>query len=208
MTAAARPLLREFYARDSLHLAPLLLGKLLVRLHEGERLSGVIVEVEAYAGAADQGSHAFSGQTRRNASMFDQGGRAYVYLTYGIHHCLNVVAGREGEAGGVLLRALRPVEGLEAMAAARGRGGLDLTSGPGRLTQALRVDRALDGHDLTLGQELWLEEGVAVPPKIIVTGPRVGLGQVGEAVHYPWRFALRGEPHVSRPRPPGWALPG
>ncbi|MDQ4068365.1 MAG: DNA-3-methyladenine glycosylase, partial [Actinomycetota bacterium] len=145
-----RPLPRRFFAADSRDVAPQLLNKLLAR---GRRV-GRIVEVEAYAGGADPASHAFRGRTARNATMFGPPGHLYVYLSYGMHYCANVVCGEDGEASAVLLRALTPVGGLEEMRAARGpaaRLDRDLCSGPGKLCQALGLDRSFDGADLVSG---------------------------------------------------------
>ena len=192
-----RRLPRGFYAADSRVLAPLLLNKLLVR---GERV-GRIVEVEAYAGAHDPASHAYRGRTARNATMFGPGGYLYVYFTYGMHFCANVVCGPDGEASAVLLRGLTPVAGLEEMRAARGpaaRADRDLCSGPGKLCQALGLDRAFDGADLVTG-----DRGVAVaddgtpPPEVAGVSGRVGLSVAGDV---PWRFYVPGAVGLSRRR--------
>ncbi len=198
---------RPFYARDVVTLARDLLGRVLVRQWEGRRLSGVIVETEAYAGGDDAGSHAFRGPTARNRSMFGPPGHAYVYRVYGIHHCLNLVGEGEGIPGAVLIRALRPHEGREEMARRRGRPASEATNGPGKLCQALAIDLALDGADLCDGATLWVEEGLPVPSAQVLAGPRVGLGADDVARLRPWRFALKGEPAVSRPRPAGWRPP-
>ena len=195
---------RDFYARDIVTLARDLLGRVLVRELPGQRLSGVIVETEAYGGADDAGSHAFRGATRRNRSMFGPPGQAYVYRIYGVHHCLNLVGEGDGRPGAVLLRALRPLEGLEEMERRRGRHGDGLTNGPGKLCQALGVNLGLDGADLCRGVDLWLEEGEPVAAPLVTSGPRVGLGADDAARRRPWRFALQGDAAVSRPRPPNW----
>jgi DNA-3-methyladenine glycosylase len=192
-----RPLPRKFFAADSRELAPLLLNKLLVR---GDR-AGRIVEVEAYAGAADPASHAFRGRTARNATMFGPPGHLYVYFTYGMHFCANVVCGVDGEASAVLLRALTPVAGLEEMRAARGaaaRLDRDLCSGPGKLCQALGLDRAFDGADLVTGDRgvQVLDDGTSPPGSPGVSG-RVGLSVAGDV---PWRFYVPGAVGLSRPR--------
>jgi DNA-3-methyladenine glycosylase len=179
--------------------APELLGRVLVRrLPDGERLSGAIVEVEAYE-PGDPASHGFRGPTPRNASMFGPPGRLYVYFTYGHHWMMNVVARESGAGSAVLLRALEPLEGLARMAAHRGREDpRDLCSGPGKLAQALAVDRACDGADLVRGREVWLEEGAQAARGEIVVGTRVG---VSVGVEEEWRFMLRDNPWVSRGRP-------
>lgn len=186
-----------------MEVAPDLLGRVLVRrLPGGTRLAGRIVEAEAYE-PGDPASHGFRGPTPRNASMFGPPGRLYVYFTYGHHWMMNVVTRPEGEGSAVLLRALEPLEGLPVMAASRGRANpRDLCSGPGKLAQALGVDRTQDGEDLLRGRVVWLEAGASVPPDRIATGGRVG---VSVGVEEPWRFVVAGDPFVSRGRvgPPG-----
>ena len=191
---------REFFARDTLRVARDLLGRVLVRVLDGERLSGRIVEVEAYIGEEDQASHARVGRTERNAAMYGPPGHAYVYLIYGVHHCLNLVTEREGFPAAVLVRALEPLEGIERMRALRaGRPDRQLTSGPGRLCQALAIDRRFDGADLCAPDSLlFLEEGKPVSEHSIAAGPRVGVRGDEAALRAPWRFYLRGNPYVSR----------
>jgi DNA-3-methyladenine glycosylase len=192
----ASRLARSFYARPAQEVAPDLLGQVLVRAFpDGSRASVRIVEVEAY-GPDDPASHAFRGETPRNAVMFGRPGFLYVYFTYGMHHCMNVVTGRVGEGSAVLLRAAEPLEGMESMAARRGRdGALDLCSGPGRLTQALAIDRRDDGQDLVAGRDLWMEVGSR--HEAVAVGNRVGVRETSR----PWRFWLEGNPFVSRGRP-------
>ncbi len=191
---------RDFFARDTLTVARELLGQRLVRARDGERLSGRIVEVEAYVGEDDQASHARPGPTRRNAPMYGPPGHAYVYLIYGMHHCFNVVTGPEGFPAAVLIRALEPMEGIEQMQDLRGgRSDLPLASGPARLCQALDVDRHFDGADLcTPDALLFLEKDVPIPTDTIATGPRVGVRGDEVAVTVPWRFYVENNPHVSR----------
>jgi DNA-3-methyladenine glycosylase len=179
--------------------APDLLGRTLVRrLPDGSRLAGRIVETEAYE-PGDPASHAFRGKTDRNATMFGPPGHLYVYFTYGNHWMMNAVARGVDEGSAVLLRAVQPLEGLGAMAETRGRSEpVDLCSGPGKLAQALRVDRELDGADLVLGDEVWIEEGSATGPTSIERGIRVG---VNIGLDRRWRFVERGNPFVSRGRP-------
>jgi DNA-3-methyladenine glycosylase len=190
----------DFFARNTLTVARELLGRRLVRLLDGDRLSGRIVEVEAYVGEDDQASHARFGRTQRNAAMYGPPGRAYVYLVYGVHHCLNVVTGREGYPAAVLIRALEPLEGIEGMRARRGgRSDLLLTSGPGRLCQALAIARRFDGVDLCAPEALlFVEVGACVPDDAVAAGPRVGVRGDEVAITTPWRFYLRDSPHVSR----------
>ena len=164
---------------------------------DGRRATGVIVEVEAYTGPDDPASHAAAriGRTRRNASMFGPPGTAYVYLSYGVHWCLNVVTGSTGDPCAVLLRAVDPIEGLGVMAARRGRE-RDLASGPGRVGQAFGITDALNTHDLS-SSPLRLLPGWPTPPGSIEVSPRVG---VSRAQDWPLRFSVRGNASVSRVR--------
>jgi DNA-3-methyladenine glycosylase len=163
---------------------------------------GPIVEVEAYGGPDDLASHARAGQTRRTSPMFGEVGHAYVYLVYGMHECLNVVAREDGvAAGAVLIRAIEPAIGIDLMRARRGRpadSDARLCSGPARLTQALAVDRSLDGHDLIAGEELWLAAADAVPKPAVAVGPRIGVDYAGEWAGLPLRFWIRDHASVSR----------
>jgi len=195
------PLPRTFYDRSTLLVAQDLLGTLLVREYHGRLLVGRIVETEAYAGLEDTASHASVGKTERNAVMFGQPGYAYVYLIYGMHHCLNVVTESVGFPAAVLIRALEPIRGIETMRQLRnGRPDRELTNGPGKLCQALAIDRRLNGHDLCAGHLLWIAKGTPVPQGKIVAGPRVGIRGDARALSAPWRFAIRDNPFVSRPR--------
>ncbi|HEY5904566.1 MAG TPA: DNA-3-methyladenine glycosylase [Actinomycetota bacterium] len=189
---------RAFYERPAVEVAPDLLGRTLVRqLPDGERLAGRIVEAEAYE-PGDPASHGFRGTTARNRAMFGPAGRLYVYFTYGNHWMMNAVTRGPEEASAVLLRAVEPVAGLEAMARARGRDRpVDLCSGPGKLAQALSVDRSHDGVDLVTGTEVWIERGVPVPG-LVATSSRVG---VSVGLERQWRFFVAGDPFVSRGRP-------
>ncbi len=191
---------RDFFARDTLTVARELLGRRLVRVLDGERLAGRIVEVEAYVGEEDQASHASCGVTRRNAPMYGPPGHAYVYFIYGMHHCFNVVTERKGYPAAVLVRALEPLEGVELMRARRsGRPDAQLTGGPARLCQALEIDRRFDGADLCAPDALlFLEEGAAVPDEAVVTGPRIGVRGDEVALTVPWRFYVRDSRYVSR----------
>jgi DNA-3-methyladenine glycosylase len=190
---------RAFFARPSTLVAPDLVGRVLVRvLPDGVRLAARIVEVEAY-GPADPASHAYRGMTPRNAVMFGPPGRLYVYFSYGVHHCANVVTGDDGEGSAVLLRAAEPLEGLEVMAANRGVDALRLLcSGPGRLTQALAIDRSDDGVDLVRDPALQLRAGRPVARSGIARSPRVGI-TVGTRPR--WRYFERGSAFVSSGRP-------
>ncbi len=194
-----RVLPRSFFAGDALDVAPQLLNKLLV--HDdpsGERLAVRLVEVEAYRGAEDPGSHAYRGMTPRNRTMFGPAGHLYVYFSYGAHWCMNVVCGPGGVASAVLLRAGAPVEGIELMRKrrVRARRDRDLCSGPGKLTQALGIDRSFDGADLVRGALRVVDDGVP-PPSRPGVSTRVGLG-AGRGETHPWRFFVSGDPNVSR----------
>lgn len=197
-TAMMRRLPRPFYRRDPKVVAPDLLNKVLVH---GDR-AGRIVEVEAYCGAEDPGSHAFRGRTPRSATMFGPPGLLYVYLSYGMHWCANAVCGEEGEGVAVLLRALAPMTGLEEMRAARGQARPDrqLCSGPGRLCQALGIAQRHDGADLVTadGGVVIADDGTP-PPGDPANSCRVGLTAGADR---PWRWYVAGEANLSRARPP------
>jgi len=200
---------REFFVRDPITVACELLGKLLVR-REGRRLlAGRIVEAEAYLGAEDPAAHAYSGRTLRNAVLFGPPGHAYVYFIYGNHFCTNISCMPEGDAGGVLLRALEPVCGVEAMAGARGLAfAADprvtqlrlIASGPGRLSEALGITRSRDnGKDLTTARpDLWVADDGYRGERVVAT-PRI---RVTKAAERPLRFVIAGNPFVSGPRIP------
>jgi DNA-3-methyladenine glycosylase len=195
----SRTLPRAFYRRDARDLAPDLLNKLLVRAEpDGPRLVARIVEAEAYCGSEDPASHAFRGMTRRNATMFGAPGHLYVYFTYGMHWCANVVGHAPGDASAVLLRAAAPVEGVEVMRARRrkARSDRELCAGPARLCQAFAITGEHDGVDLTRGALRIAEDGTAPPTSPVVT-TRVGL-RAGEGDESPWRFLVPGDPNVSR----------
>ncbi|HUR48933.1 MAG TPA: DNA-3-methyladenine glycosylase [Acidimicrobiales bacterium] len=191
---AGRRMGREFYSRQPEELAPHLLNKLIVH---GERVAR-IVEVEAYGGRqSDPASHTFRGLTARTKAMFGPPGHLYVYFSYGVHWCANVVCGDDGEGAAVLLRAAAPVEGLAEMRADRAtaKRDADLLRGPGNLTRALGITNEHYGADLVradMGIEL-RDDGTS--PGEIVAGPRIG---ITKAVDLPWRFHLAGEPSVSR----------
>ena len=190
------PIGRAFYDRPVLDVARDLLGMWLVSGDAVVRLT----EVEAYAGGHDPASHAFRGPTPRNAVMFGPGGHAYVYFTYGMHFCVNLVCGPDGQASAVLLRAGEVVEGLtvvrERRAGVRDR---DLARGPARLTKALGIDRALNGADVTQARSpLRVVRGAPVRDEDVRRGPRVG---VSSAAELPWRMWIDGEPTVSPYRP-------
>jgi DNA-3-methyladenine glycosylase len=190
-----RRLRRSFYARDPLVVAPELLNKVLVH---GER-AGRIVEVEAYRGTDDPASHAYRGPTPRTEVMFGPPGHLYVYFTYGMHWCANAVTSQDGVAGAVLIRALAPLRGIEAMQAARPAAQrlVDVANGPAKACQALGIDGQHDGTDLVSAEHgiTILHDGTA-PPEVPLIGPRVG---ISVAVEHPWRFSVPGDPHRSKP---------
>jgi DNA-3-methyladenine glycosylase len=193
----------SFYRRDPRAVARALLGQLLVTTLGGRRTAGIIVETEAYLGAIDKAAHTYGNRrTARNESMWGEAGHAYVYFVYGMHHCVNVVAGSAGDPVAVLLRALEPVEGLQTMFERRAaaRRPLDLCSGPAKLCQALGITRELDGadlqHDPSIGIERLRKRALAAGR--IGSGPRVGIDYAEEWRHEPLRFWMRGSPHVSR----------
>ena len=204
---AAPHLTREFFARDAVTVARELLGKLLIRRDGKSLLAGRIVEDEAYLGALDPASHAFSGRTPRNAVLFGPPGHAYVYFIYGNHYCTNVSCMPEGEAEGVLLRAMEPVLGMKAMVKARELAFAEeptlsqqrlISNGPGRMSEALGITRDRDnGKDLTDPQsDLWLADDGYLPERIAVTS-RIG---IKKAIEEPLRFLIAGNPFVSGPR--------
>ncbi len=188
---------RDFYRRDPRLVAADLLNKVLVR---GDR-SARIVEVEAYCGSIDPGSHAFRGRTNRNAAMFGPPGGLYVYFTYGMHWCANAVCGDEDEGVAVLLRAGTPLSGLDEMYAARGRAARrdrDLCSGPAKLCEAFGLDKAFDGADLvTCDRGVTIVDDGTRPPPIPGNSVRIGLTAGAE---HPWRWFVTDEPNVSRRR--------
>lgn len=198
-------LTRAFFRRDPVTVARALLGQRLVRVYEGVRLAGIIVETEAYLGPADRAAHTFSGRrTARNASMWRDGGHLYVYFTYGMHHCANVVAGVQDQPVAVLLRALEPTESLDVMRRLRRcTRDTDLCSGPGKLCQAMALGRGDDGTDLVTSESLYIEQvrRRAMSRTCIACLPRVGVAYAGEWALKPLRFCVRGSGHVSAPRP-------
>ncbi|MFD4373281.1 DNA-3-methyladenine glycosylase [Streptomyces sp. NPDC058486] len=197
------PLPRSFFDRPVLDVAPDLLGRTLVRNTEEGRVELRLTEVEAYAGAIDPGSHAFRGRTPRNSVMFGPPGHAYVYFTYGMWHCLNLVCGPEGEASGVLLRAGEILYGSDLARPRRrsARKDTELAQGPARLATALDVPGSLNGTDVCAGPDgpLAVLTGTPPAPSLIRTGPRTGVG--GDGAPHPWRFWIADDPTVSPYRP-------
>ena len=182
---------REFFDRPALQVARDLLGARLVRLENGRRISGIILETEAYRGEEDQGCHAKAGLTPRTQIMYGQPGHAYIYFTYGMHWMLNFVAEGEGFPAAILIRSIKPEEGLDVIARRRGsQPPQHWTDGPAKICQALGIDGGLNGLDLCApDSELFVEQGVSIPEARVSTGPRVGLNNVPEPwKSIPWRF--------------------
>ncbi len=183
----------SFYDRPVVQVARELLGKRLVRCWDDRRVSGIIIETEAYDGMQDLACHARVGKTKRNQVMFGKAGHAYVYFTYGMHWCLNVVTGEIGYPAAVLIRALTPIEGLEIIAQNRGKvERKNWTNGPAKLTQAFQINRQQNGIDLT-GQKdhLWVEDGEEIADQFVQVGPRVGIDSTPEPWRsMPWRFQI------------------
>ncbi|MDR3647402.1 MAG: DNA-3-methyladenine glycosylase [Candidatus Babeliales bacterium] len=180
---------RTFYERDTVLVAQDLLGKILVRKINNQILSGMIIETEAYK-FGDPACHACKNITERNKGLFGEVGRAYVYFTYGNHYCLNAVArDLNTRSGGILIRAIKPIEGIEFMIANRRIQNLKtLTNGPGKLAQALQINNAQYGIDLTKEGELYITEGIKVKPEDIIATPRIGITKATENL---WRFILK-----------------
>jgi DNA-3-methyladenine glycosylase len=191
----------DFYQRQNVvKIARELLGKVLFTNIDGVIAGGVIVETEAYSWK-ERGCHAFNHRkTSRNAIMFERGGHSYVYLCYGMHHLFNVVTNKQGVADAVLIRALQPVAGVPEMKIRRGHAveQIHLTSGPGKLSKALGIDRRINGKSL-LGDEVWIEDiGNRVVEKKILASPRIGIDYAGDDAKLPWRFTIKDNPWVSK----------
>lgn len=193
---------REFFIRDNtLHIARELLGKLLVvPADDGTRVSGMIVETEAYLGEIDKAAHSYGGRrTARNEITFAEGGHVYVFFVYGMHYQLNLVTNCADHPHVVLIRAVEPVEGIEIMRERRGpMKDTNLTSGPGKLCRALGIDRSLNGENIS-GERIWVEEYRMATKSAHCVGPRIGIDYAEEFVDMPWRFWLD-SPFVSKAR--------
>lgn len=200
MTGSAK-LPREFYVRrNTIQIARELLGKLLVvAAGDAPRVSGMIVETEAYKGPLDKASHAFGHRrTARTETMYGIGGTAYVYFVYGMYYQFNVVTNAAETPHAILVRAVEPIEGLDVMRHRRPvKSDVDLSNGPGKLCIALNIDRRFDRADL-VGDELWLERYKDLKPRQIESGPRVGISYAEDYVSKPWRFWIKGNTFVSR----------
>ena len=201
MRKTSNKLSQKFYTRNVLKVAKELLGKTLVVEINDKPLSGKIVEVEAYDGSCDEAAHTFIGKTKRNEVMFETGGLLYVYFTYGMYHCSNVVTGKENERTAVLLRAIEPIDGIEEMALNRfgekeitQRQKLNLTSGPGKLCMALGIDKSHNGTSL-LENKIYILNNKKITEDKIVTTTRIGISKSKEL---PWRFYIKDNPYVSK----------
>lgn len=192
---------REFFLGNVVDTARKLLGKTFVRLEKGKTLSGKITEVEAYDGSVDEASHSFNGKTKRNEVMFGPGGMLYVYFTYGMHFCCNVVTGLEDEGCAVLIRSVEPLTGISEMAVNRfGKKDLtvkekiNLTNGPAKIAQAFGIKREDNGKDLT-GSEIFILDSMRIPEKNISVSKRIG---IKKSVDLPWRFYISDNPYISK----------
>ncbi|MGD8306465.1 MAG: DNA-3-methyladenine glycosylase [Ignavibacteria bacterium] len=192
---------KSFYKRDLLLVAKELLGKVIVKRTKSEILSGRIVEVEAYDGEIDKAAHTYIGKTKRNEVMFDEGGRLYVYLSYGVHFCANVVTGREGMGTAVLIRAVEPVDGIETMIKNRFGRNLknqseiyNLTSGPGKVCNAFNISSEHYGMDLT-GNKIYLTNIPLRNGEKIGKSKRIG---ISKSTTLQWRFFIKDNPYLSR----------
>lgn len=185
----------DFYLKPCLRAAKELIGKVLVRKIGRKVYSGIIVETEAYLGDKDEASHSFKGQTQRNAVMFNEGGKAYVYFTYGNHHCVNVVIGNYGLAHAVLIRAVEPINGIEFMKKNRGtEDEYNLCSGPGKLCKAMEIDLRLNGKSLS-GDEIFIAEPIEYKIRKITGTKRIGITKNADKLY---RFIDPSSPYVSR----------
>jgi len=189
---------REFFQRPTLQVAYDVLGKILARVFDGKVIAGRIVEVEAYRGD-DPASHAYRGKTKRNSPMFDEGGTIYVYFTYGMHYCFNIVTESAGFPAALLIRAVEPLCGVDIMKKNRKTTEIcNLTNGPAKLCQALKIERQLSGKKLNDGQLYVLDDGFEVDKKLVQRSRRIGI-RVGTDLL--WRFYLKGNKFVSKGQP-------
>ena len=193
---------KAFYLRnDVVQIGQELLGTILHTRVDNKITSGIIVETEAYCGSIDRASHAYPSRlTSRNRIMFEDGGRAYVYLIYGIHYLFNIVTNKSNMADAILVRAIEPVIGLDTMMHRRHKNSVErLTSGPGILSEAMGIDKSFYGEDLT-GNRVWLEYATENPEKIqIVKTTRIGVDYAGNDANLPWRFYIKNNPWISKP---------
>jgi len=196
-----KKLSQNFYSRNVITVAKELLGKTIVRKYGSSILSGMIVEVEAYDGSVDRAAHTFNGKTKRNEVMFEQGGLLYVYFTYGVHFCCNVVTGKAGLGNAVLIRAVEPLEGIDIMAKNRFNKTdltesekINLANGPGKICRAFNIDRRHNGVNLT-GSEIFLLYNKKIPKSDIAVTTRIG---IKKSVDLPWRFYIKNNKFISK----------
>ncbi len=183
----------EFLNAPASEVAPRLLGCILERYIDGQILHAKIVETEAYD-QSDVASHSYNGRTSRTEVMFGSSGHLYVYFTYGMHYCCNIVVGEAGYGAAVLIRSVEPLEGIEIMENRRGKNGVQATNGPAKLCQALNIGKAMNGHDLRKG-ELRLIPQPPLQSTLITQTTRIGISQAKDV---PWRFYIKENPYVSR----------
>lgn len=189
----------SFYQRNTKAVARALLGKKLVRIYKGERLSGIITEVEAYMGIKDKAAHVYGGRrTLRTEAMYAAGGISYVYLIYGMYYCLNAVTEKKEVPQAVLVRSLEPLEGIKTMQALRKNSNIkNLTTGPGKLTQAMHITKSENG--LSLGSDaLFIEEGITVSKSNIIKTTRIGVDYAGDHAAWPLRFYIKDNSFISK----------
>lgn len=202
MKTNARHFNRSFFLQDTVRVAREILGSILIRKVDGKILSGRIVEAEAYL-HDDPACHAFRGMTERTRVMFGEAGHSYVYFTYGMHHCFNVVTNHIGKGEAVLIRALEPIEGIETMYLNRGekaKKDTDLLSGPGKICQAMQLSKSESGIDLLESDILYIEKRPLHKGEAVGSSTRVGLTI---ATEQPWRFFIKNNPYVSKGKPSG-----
>lgn len=189
----------SFYRRDTKTVAQDLLGKRLVRIYKGKRIAGIITEVEAYLGVKDKAAHSYGDRrTSRTEVMYEEGGHAYIYFIYGMYHCFNVVTQKKEIPEAVLVRALEPTEGIELMKKFRQKENLkDLTTGPGKLAEALHLTRDLNGVLLD-SKDLFIEDAPVISKKLIVRKPRIGVDYAGAHALHPLRYYIKNSNFISR----------
>ncbi|MFC2102820.1 DNA-3-methyladenine glycosylase [Bacteroidota bacterium] len=192
---------KSFYTKDLLVVAKELLGKVIIKENDKEMLSGRIVEVEAYDGNTDKAAHSYSGKTKRNKVMFNEGGYLYVYMSYGVHYCCNVVTGVKGISAAVLIRAVEPIDGIETMIKNRFARKLlkdseifNLTSGPGKLCKAFNITHKHYGTDLTKDKIYFIDSPLKNGEQI-KSSKRIG---ISKSIELPWRFFIKDNPYLSR----------
>ena len=197
----SKKLRKSFFIKETALAAEKLLGSVLVRRSkDGSVLKGKIVETEAYLGLNDSSCHSYQGRrTNRTQVMYREGGCSYVYFTYGMHYCFNIITAGKNQPEAVLIRSLEPLKGISIMQKNRNQTEIkNLTSGPAKLCQALNIDKQLNGVDLCNSNMIYLEKGKAVSPRLITTVPRVGLSENQDACFWPLRFYIQNSPFISR----------